>query len=416
MGRPLNKLSDTSARAARKPGRYSDGGGLYLNVASGGSKSWVFMWKPKGSGRREMGLGAYPDIPLAKARAKATECRALVADGKDPIAERDRGAAPTFTAAAEGYVATHAASFRNAKHLEQWRMTLSIQRDAATGELLETGYCRALRDRRVNEIETEHILEALRPIWIEIPETASRVRGRIERILDAERAAGRRRGENPARWRGHLDKLLPKRPKISRGHHSAMHYDDVPAFFQKLGSEEGTAAKALRFTILTCARTGETIGATWQEIDFERQVWTIPAGRMKGAKEHVVPLSKDALALLNDLKAGSQSDHVFASRDGKSPLSSMAMLMLLRRMNVGAVTAHGFRSTFRDWAGDKTKFDRETAEGSLAHVIGSETEQAYRRATALQKRRRLLQAWADYLSAAKGRTDNDVPMRAEKVV
>ena len=412
MGRSLHKLSDVRVKAERSPGRHSDGGGLYLNVSSGGAKSWLFMWTPKGGKRREMGLGGYPAVSLAKARTRAGDCRQLIADGKDPIAERDRDEAPTFEAAAEAYVKSHQSEFGNEKHLYQWRMSLSVQRDPETGKLLETGYCLTLRGKPVDKIETEHVLEVLKPIWQVIPETASRLRGRIERILDAERALGHRTGENPARWRGHLDELLTKRTKLNRGHHPAMPFADVPAFMIELREREAVAARALEFTILTASRSGEALGGRFDEVAADGKLWTVPAERMKMGKEHQVPLCDRARAIIAEMRAVATGPLIFPSADPDRPLSNMAMLMLLRRMGRKGLTVHGFRSSFRDWCGDATSFPREIAEHALAHKVGDETEQAYRRATALAKRRKLMDAWGRYC-ATEPKSNNVVPFRGK---
>lgn len=414
-GRVTNKLSDTGARAEKQPGRYSDGGGLYLNVSASGAKSWVFLWTPKGAKlRREMGLGGYPAVSLAKARLKAAEYRAAVAEGRDPIAERDRERAPTFGAAAETYIAAHQPSWRNPKHMAQWRMTLSVERDPKTGALLDTGYCLKLRDSQVDAIGTAEILMILRPIWETIPETASRLRGRIERILDAERAMGHRQGENPARWRGHLDGLLSRRKKLTRGHHAALHYEAVPGFVARLCTATSITARALEFTILTVARSGESRLARWAEIDEAKKLWTVPGNRMKAGRQHVVPLSDRALEIIAELRRTATSDLIFPSPDNpEQALSDMALLMHVRRSTDAAVTVHGFRSSFRDWAGDETNFAREVAEAALAHKVGDEVEQAYRRGTALEKRRKLMDAWARYCATAPASKSSNVVSIAE---
>jgi integrase len=403
MARAIHKLSDVKVKTpSLKAGRHSDGGGLYLSVATAGTKSWVFMWTPPGAKKRkEMGLGSYPTVSLQKARARAVGCREAVADGKDPIAERDRKQAPTFGQAAEAYFKAHQSAFRNSKHLYQWQMTLSIQREPKSGEYVETGYCRTLRPILVDKVTTEDVLTVLKPIWEAIPETASRLRARIERVLDAERALGHRQGENPARWRGHLDSLLGKRKKLYRGHHAAMPFADVPAFMAELREREAMAARALEFTILAAARSGESLGARWAEFDFDKKIWHVPADRMKSGRSHDVPLTDRQLEILADLRAAPVSDYVFPSTDRTKPLSSMAMLMLLRRMGRDKLTAHGFRSSFRDWAGDNTSFSREVAEAALAHKVGDGVEQAYRRGTALEKRRKLMEAWDCYCQSAK---------------
>ncbi|RWM92006.1 MAG: DUF4102 domain-containing protein [Mesorhizobium sp.] len=389
MARTLNKLSDVSVKAAKKPGRYSDGGGLYLNLTASGSKSWVFMWTPKGAtNRREMGLGAYPTVGLAKARIKAADSRSAIDEGRDPIAEKSKEAEKTFGECADLYIASIKSGWRNAKHEYQWRQTLG-----------ET-YCGSLIPLRVSTITTEHVLKVLSPIWSTKAETASRVRGRIERVLEFAKVKGWRAGENPAAWRGNLRNLLPKRQRLQRGHQPAMPYTEVPAFVARLRKAEAMAARALEFTILTVARSGETLGAQWPEIDFKAKRWNIPKHRMKAGEPHTVPLSSSALALLESLHVDGQKGFIF-TRDGENPLSDMAMMMLLRRMKETTITVHGFRSGFRDWCGDSTSFPREVAEAALAHKVGDEVERAYRRSDALEKRRKLMQAWADYLSAPK---------------
>lgn len=397
MARSLQKLSDTFAKSSKlASGRHSDGGGLYLNVSETGSRSWLFMWKKDGK-RREMGLGAYPETSLAKARTKAADCRAFVADGKDPIQERDRQETiiPTFGDEADALIIAMKPQFRNAKHIAQWEMTLKV-------------YAKPLRPTPVNEIETEDVLKVLKPIWLEKPETASRVRGRIERVLDSARAKGLRTGENPARWRGHLDHLLPKRQMLSRGHHASMSYDGVPDFMTRLRESEAMAARALEFLILTAARSGEVLLAKWDEFDFATKVWTVPAARMKAGREHRVPLSDTAFNIIKQLSEDRINDYVFAGQRAKRPLSSMSMAMLLRRLKFPNVSVHGFRSSFRDWTGDKTSFPREIAEAALAHAVGDATEQAYRRSDALARRRKLMEAWEKFLMP---KISNVVPMQ-----
>lgn len=398
MARALHKLTDMTVKAEKASGRHSDGGGLYLWVSPSGSKSWLFMWSRDGK-RREMGLGAYPVVTLAKARSKAGDCRLAVEEGRDPIAEKSKEAEPTFAECAALYIESVKSEWRNAKHEYQWNQTLG-----------ET-YCRSIRSKRVSLITTDDVLKVLSPVWQAKNETASRLRGRIERVLEFAKVKGWRSGENPAAWRGNLRNLLPKRQKLQRGHQPAMPYVDVPAFMVRLRASEAMAARALEFTILTAARSGETIGAKWQEIDFDRKVWTVPAERMKGGETHVVALSSVAVGLLQRLQeVHTRGDFIFAGdprpgnkQDAKHgrPLSNMAMMMLLRRMKLTDITVHGFRSAFRDWAGDETSFPRDVAEAALAHKVGNEVERAYRRSDALEKRRKLMQAWADYLAATK---------------
>jgi integrase len=387
VGKAVKKLSARAVATVIRPGRHSDGDGLYLNVTRSGARSWLFMWK-KGGKRREMGLGPAGSVSLARARELASACRAQVAVGLDPIAERDAAAEikpekPTFGAIADALIAAKKGEWRNEKHQGQWRASL-------------TKLAAPLRSRPIDEIDTAAILAVLTPLWQTRPETASRLRGRIEAVLDAAKAQGHRSGENPAAWRGHLSHLLPKRQKLSRGHHAAMPYSELPPFIAALRERKAMAALALEFLILTAARSGEVLGARWPEIDLAAKIWTIPASRMKAAREHRVPLSGRSMAILSGLAEAKTGEHVFSGQRPGKPLSPMALERGLRRMNVGGVTVHGFRSAFRDWAGNETHFPRELAEESLAHVIGDKSEQAYRRSDALEKRRTLMEAWADY--------------------
>jgi integrase len=371
--------------ATAPPGYHLDGRGLYLCVSSALARSWVFRfsWQRR---RPEMGLGSFDEgVTLADARAARDEARRVLRSGRNPIeAKREAGrivAKPTFGEVADTLLETKASEWRNEKHREQWRLAL-----------VETAA--ALRARRVDEIDTEAVLAVLKPLWTEKPETASRVRGRIEAVLDAATAQGHRTGENPARWRGHLSHLLPKRAKLSRGHHAAMAYADVPAFLARLRQDENTAARALEFCILTAARSGEVYGACWPEIDLAEKVWTIPAERMKAGRAHRIPLCDRALAILEAVKPLRTGDLVFPSRRRGKPLSHVAMAKVLDRLGVEGATVHGFRSSFRDWAGNETHYPREVAEAALAHVVGDKAEQAYRRGDALEKRRALMKDWA----------------------
>jgi integrase len=375
----MGKLTARKVETA-KPGKYGDGSGLQLAVAPGGAKKWVlrFLWRGR---PREMGLGSYPGVGLADAREKALAWRRLARSGVDPIAARKKGdGVPTFGAVADEVAGHLAEGFRNEKHKAQWRMTLSV-------------YADPLRAKPVDKIDTADVLSVLRPIWQAKPETASRLRGRIERVLNAAKAKGYRTGENPAAWRGHLENLLPKPSRLSRGHHAAMRYKDVPDFVAKLRQREAVAGLALEFTILTAARSGEILGARWSEIDLDARVWTIPAERMKAARQHRVPLSEPVLAILGKVNEARVSSYVFPGQRADRPLSVMALEMLLRRMGIEDATVHGFRSAFRDWASNETAFPRELAEHALAHAIGDKAEQAYRRSDALEKRRRLMDAW-----------------------
>lgn len=298
---------------------------------------------------------------------------------------------PTFGEFADGYVAEIAAGFSNPKHRAQWVMTLS------------NSYCASIRGTLIDEVSTDNIVAILRPIWLTKSETASRLRGRIEQVLSAAKALGLRSGDNPALWRGHLDVLLPKRPKLTRGHHKAKPYAEVPALMERLGKLTGISTFALRFTILTAARSGEVLGATWREIDLEAAVWTVPKQRMKMGREHRVPLSPAAVEVLGSVEPlrpenDDGSAFVFPGQKPGRPFSVMALTMVMRRLKVDA-TVHGFRSAFRDWCAEETNHSREVAEQALAHVVGDATERAYRRGDALEKRRALMAEWAAFCGA-----------------
>jgi integrase len=382
----INRLTARSIATAKKPGRLADGANLYLRIDKAGGKRWIFFYRLNGK-QREAGLGGANYLGLAKAREIAIGMRELLAQGIDPLDARraDRRATAarvTFGHCADAFLAAKESSWRNAKHRAQWRMTLET-------------YAAPLRALPVAEVSTQDILRVIQPIWQEKPETASRLRGRIEAVLDSARVAGHipEREPNPARWSGHLEMLLPPPAKLARGHHAALAYLDLPAFLTRLGGQEGMAALALRFLILTAARTGEALGARWDEIELDAKVWTIPASRMKAGREHRVPLSKPAIAMLEKLNEARSCEFVFFGLKRGRPLSNMALEMLLRRMQV-ETTVHGFRSAFRDWCGDQTSFPREVAEAALSHVVGDKAEQAYRRGDALEKRRALMDAWA----------------------
>jgi integrase len=392
----LHKLTARSVASLKEPRRHGDGGGLYLSISDDGRRRWIFLYRQHGK-LREMGLGSARDVSLAEAREKAAAARKHVAEGLDPLIERKRSkvTTPLFGEAADAFVSAMAPQFRNAKHIEQWRMTLKL-------------YAAPLRAKPVDEVTTEDVLGVLRPIWQQKSETASRLRGRIERVLDAAKAQGHRNGANPAAWRGHLALLLPQRKKLQRGHHAAMPFTDVPAFVGQLRTRDALAARALESVILTAARSGEALGATWAEIDMVTKIWTVPAERMKAGREHRVPLSPPAMVILRQLAeiSNEPADYVFPSTKRSRPLSSMAMDMLLRRLKLD-VTVHGYRSSFRDWCGEVSTYPREVAEAALAHVVGDATERAYRRGDALEKRRRLMDDWATFCwrqPAAKGDT------------
>ena len=407
--RGFNKLSPRKAASIQTPGRHSDGGGLYLVVDKSGARRWVFMFRWRRAGEtgagklREMGLGSAGAVTLARAREKAADARALVADRIDPIAAKHASAAvPTFGAMADEVIETRTEGMRGAKSKARWERALQT-------------YAEPIRSLGVDVVSTEDVLKVLKPIWSTKPESAQKARGYIEAVLDAARAKGFRQGDNPARWRGHLDHLLSKPQKLSRGHHAAMAYSDLPAFVKVLRGRDGAAALALEFLILTAARSGEVRGAVWDEIDLKAALWTIPAVRMKAGVEHRVPLCARAVEILTELASAKTGRHIFAGQkpaaDDNEPLSSMALSMLLRRMKV-EITTHGFRSTFRDWAGEVSPFPRELAEAALAHTVGDETERAYRRGDALEKRRKLMEAWAMFVEHGAPASGNVTPIRA----
>ena len=374
-----------------KPGRDSDGGGLWLVVSKTLSKKWVYRFTISGK-VSETGLGPYPTVSLGKARELAAEARKLSRAGISPVAaKREAKAAaikaikPTFGKIADDLIASKSSEWRNDKHKAQWVMTLDK-------------YCAPIRLKPVDEIETADILAILTPLWKRAPETASRLRGRIEAVMNAAKVQGYRTGENPAAWRGHLAHILPKREKISlRRHHAAMPYEEIPALIARLSEENTMAARALELAILTASRTGEVLGAKWSEIDMQTKVWERPAHRMKAGILHRVPLSESVVQHLERLKAARVDDFVFPGKKAKRPLANNSMLVLLRAIGIEPekATVHGFRSTFRDWCGNETHFPREIAEASIAHTIQG-VEAAYRRSDALEKRRALMQAWAQY--------------------
>ena len=378
-----------------KPGKYGDGGNLYLVVSPTGSRKWVLRFTWRGQAK-EMGLGSAASVPLTDAREKAAAARRMIAEGLNPIAERKRnGGIPTFGQLADEVIASLVVGFRNLKHRAQWKTTLAT-------------YAAPLWNKPVDTISTDDVVGVLKPIWTSKAETASRVRGRIEKVLDAAKAKGFRQGENPARWRGHLDHLLPKHDKLARGHHAAMPYDDVPAFLTGLRDRDALVCTALEFCILTAARSGEVLGMRWKEVDLESGVWNVPAARMKAGRPHRVPLSRRAVAILRKLGTH-QGDYVFPGHAPGKPLSNMAMGMVLRRMEIDDTTVHGFRSSFRDWAGNCTNFPREVVETALAHVVGDKTEQAYRRSDALEKTTEADGSVGDYCSTM--RTKRSSPFR-----
>ena len=387
MARKIDRLNARAVATIAKHGRHADGGGLYLSVSPNGGRRWVFLYRWHGK-PTEMGLGSARDVTLARARELASQARAKLAESINPMAARRASEGSTFGECADRYIENKRPSWRNAKHGAQWEMTL---RD----------YAAPLRRLPVDTITTDDVLSVLKPLWNERPETASRLRGRIERVLDAAKARELRSGENPARWRGHLDQLLSARPRLTRGHHAAMSYRDLPDFISDLQSRKGTAALTLEFTILTAARLGEVLGAKWPEFDIPQAVWTVPAFRMKAGREHRVPLCRRTLEILKILHEVREGDFVFPGQRPGKPLSSGALGQVLRRMKLDNVTTHGFRSAFRDWAAEDTPFTNEVCEAALAHMIGNKVEAAYRRGDLFDKRRKLMDAWASYCSAPK---------------
>ena len=388
MALGLHRLPARSISTA-KPGRHSDGGGLYLVVDKSGARRWCFMfWRDRKP--TEIGLGSpIKGVDLPMARDRAAECRRLQAQGQDPKGWKvPARLAPTFEEMAEDVVSALEGGWRNDKHKAQWRATIKA-------------YCTPIVGKAVDRVNTDDVLAVLRPIWATKPETAARLRGRIEKVLDAAKAKGYREGENPARWRGHLDHLLAKQQKLCRGHHASMTWQEVPAFAAQLREVGTIAAQALEFTLLTAARTGETLGAQWPEIDLEAKVWTVPADRMKGGREHRVPLTERAVAILTALKADSAGSYVFPGAKPKRPLASMTMDNLLKKATQAPFTVHGFRSSFKTWATESTSYPNELSEAALAHVTGNKVERAYRRTDALERRREMMAAWeAHVLSAA----------------
>lgn len=393
MARAIGKLTALGVTQAEKRGYYSDGGGLFLQVSASGSKSWVFRFR-EASRLHEMGLGPTHTVALAEARQKALECRKLRLEGHDPIAERraKRTAARleaakgiTFRECADAYIAAHKAGWRNAKHAAQWPSTLATYAHPKIGDL------------PVQAIDVGLVMSVVEPIWSIKPETASRLRGRIESVLDWASARGYRTGDNPARWRGHLDNLLPPRSKVKTvEHHPALPYREMADFMAEIRKVDGVAARALEFTILTAARTAEVTRARWEEFSIAEKLWIVPGERMKAGREHRVPLSSAALGLLYKMAAVRNSDFVFTGGKDNQPISNMAMLMLLRRLGRSHLTVHGFRSSFRDWTAEQTSVPAEVAEMALAHAVSNQVEAAYRRGDLFDKRRQLAEAWATF--------------------
>jgi integrase len=393
MGRKAAGLTAHKVETIKMPGMYADGGGLYLQVAPTGAKTWIYRFQLQGR-RRDMGLGSVAVYPLAEARRKAADARRLVAEGIDPIEQRAALAAAaaasaakamSFKECAEAYIKAHRAGWKNPKHAAQWPATLGAYVYPVFGAV------------PVAMVDVGLVMKAIEPIWTTKPETASRIRGRIEAILDWAAARGYRAGENSARWRGYIENLLPKKTKIRPvEHHAALSYHELPAFMAELRSQPGIGARALEFAILTAARTGEVIGARWREMSFDDRMWTVPAERMKAGREHRVPLSAPAITVLKLMESIRQKELVFAGERTGRPISNMAMAMTLRRVGRGDLTVHGFRSSFSDWCAEQTHTPSEVREMALAHAVGDKVEAAYRRGDLFEKRRQLADAWGRF--------------------
>lgn len=397
MATGIEKLTALKVMRLSKPGRYADGNGLYLQITKALVKSWLFRYERNGK-ERQMGLGPTHTIGLAEAREAARQARICLVGGLDPLDERaarleanraQQRADRDFDQCAAEYIKSRQGEWKSEKHRKQWESTLAVHASPHIGKLA------------VRRIDTPLVLNVLRPIWTTKTETASRVRERIERILTWAAKHGFREGDNPARWEGHLEELLPKPSRLKKViHHPAMDYREVGAFLQKLRSESGFAARALEFTILTACRTGEVLGATWQEFDLRARVWTIPAERMKNNKEHRVPLAASSLEVLKKVR-GAHGSAVFPGGRQDGLLSDMAMLKVLQRMGRSDVTVHGFRSAFRDWAAELTQHPEAIAEMCLAHTVGSAVENAYRRSDLFNRRKDLMEDWSNWCSVVQ---------------
>jgi integrase len=398
--RTLNRLSNVKVARTKRPGMYADGGGLYLRVAEGGSKQWMFRYVVNGR-LRDMGIGPEHTLTLAEARERATEARKLRLDGIDPIEHKraqraataaEAAKAMTFKQCAEGYIKDNETEWTNAKHRREWATTLSRYVYPVLGGL------------PVATINTPLVLKVVKPLWEHAPETASRVRGRIENVLGWATVHHYRTGDNPARWRGLLEHALPARAKIAKvKHHAALPYAQAGAFMAKVRRDTRVAARCLEFIMLTAVRVSEANVATWNEIDFANRIWTVPAERMKADKEHRVPLSSAAIAVLEAMRAIRQSDYIFPGQRNAHAVGANSVLRFAKEAAGINITTHVLRSTFRDWAAERTSFPREVAEMALAHAIPDAVEAAYRRGDLFDKRRKLMDAWAAY--CAKVETD-----------
>ncbi|WVT73346.1 integrase arm-type DNA-binding domain-containing protein [Sinorhizobium chiapasense] len=387
-----HKLSEKECKALAEPGIYGDGDGLHLRVRPGGSKQWLFIYRWQGK-RAELGLGGYGSgtapVSLALARAKAETIRDQLARGEDPKADRKAEAPKTFADVMEDVIKVKEASFRNAKHKAQWRMTLDT-------------YAKPLHAKPIAIVTRDDVLETLKPIWTKIPETADRTRMRIAAVLDHAKARGLFTGDNPADWRGGLKELLPARQKLTRGHHAAVSYSEIPATMKALRESSAVSARAVEFSALCASRSGEVRGAVRSEFDLEAALWVIPPERMKAGREHRVPLSDRAVEIVKAQLQRATGDLVFEGGNEGRPISDTAMTKSLRAASPDKdATLHGLRSSFRDWCGDHTEHPREVAEAALAHVLSDKTEAAYRRSDALEKRRKLMNDWGEYCQSAK---------------
>lgn len=396
-----SKLTHLQALKLKEAGLYGDGAGLWLKVTDRGSKSWIFRFTRAGR-ERWMGLGSFPDVSIAEARDTAAEYRKKIRNGIDPLQEKQDEAASlyasqakavTFDWCAEQYINAHKSGWKSAKHVDQWRNTITAYASPVIGALA------------VDKIDTAHVMKILEPIWATKAETASRLRGRIESVLDWATVRKYRTGDNPARWKAHLDTLLPARSKLARvQHHAALPWTDMADFMVALRQQAGIAARALEFAILTAARSGEVRGMTWAEVNLDSRMWIVPPQRMKAGNEHRVPLNDQAYRVLKDLRGDivrADTDVVFPGVKAGKPLSDMSLTAVLRRMGRGDITAHGFRSTFRDWAAETTNFPRDMAEMALAHTVGDKVEAAYRRGDMFDKRRKMMDDWAKHCDGSK---------------
>jgi integrase len=388
--RTAKRLNNLLVQNLRAAGKHPDGDGLYLWISPTGNKSWLFLFQYFGK-RKEMGLGSVRDVSLAEARAAASDARQYVAAGKNPITERKLGLVqrrdePFFKEFAEEYVASHESEWKNAKHRAQWKMTLDV-------------YAKPLHHKLFSDISTSDIYELLKPIWKTKSETASRLRGRIEKVWGAASMKGYCSGENPARWEGRLEHLLTKPKKLTRGHFASMPYEDLPAFMIELRKRNAWSARALEFHILCASRPGMVENMRASDIDWENAVWKVPKELMKLDRDHEIPLSGPAMAVLHSVRHRIRKDVVFAAIHPGTRMSNNALRNLMKRLDVGHFTPHGFRSSFTDWAGDETEHEEKVTELALAHSVGDGTKKAYRRRQALDKRRRLMEDWATYLAS-----------------